>query len=120
MYRRCIGCNNYLEWYHFGCADFKSEKEAKLHSKTYICKTCKQRTNKQYPEAVRHRLWLQGLVEYKRDYDDTKPDGWFSDNHITYLFENIQQSLGESSEENQNFLFMKPIGVQWIKDSVTT
>ena len=58
-------------------------------------------------------------MEYERDYDDTKPDGWFSDNHITYVFENIQQSLGESSDENQHFVFIKPIVVHWIntKDS---
>ena len=119
IYRGCIGCTKCVDWYHFGCAGFSKEKEATTPSKTYTCKTCKQRTNKQYPEAVRHRLWLQGLVEYEKDYDDTNPDVWFSDNHITYVFENIQKSLGETSVENQNFLFIKPTVVYSIntKDS---
>ena len=70
---------------------------------------------KQYSDAVRRRYWLQRLVKYERDFEDSKPGDWFSDNHITYLIENIQQSLGESSEEIQNFLFIKPIVVHWIK-----
>ena len=108
IYRGCIGCTKCVDWYHFGCAGFATEKEALPHSETFKCKTCKQSTNKQYPEAMRNRLWLQRLVEYEKDYDDTKPDGWFSDNHITYVFEDIQHSLGKSSKENRTFLFIKP------------
>ena len=58
-------------------------------------------------------------MEFEKDFEDTKSKGWFSDSHITYLLENIEQSLAGTSEENQNFLFIKPIVVHWIntKDS---
>ena len=74
-----------------------------------ICKTCKKnekKTKKQYTDAVNYRLWLQKLVEFEKDYTDIKPDSWFNDNHMAYLFENLQQFLEESSEENPNTLFI--------------
>ena len=42
------------------------------------------------------------------------PGGWFNDNHIAYPFDNIQQSLLKSSEEDPKFLFIKPTVVHWI------
>ena len=118
IYRTSIGCNKCSDtWFHLKCAGFSSEKEARGHSKSYICKTCKineKKTRKQYTDAVNYRLWLQKLVELEKDYSDIKPDSWFNDNHMAYLFENLQQFLEESSEENPNTLFIKPAVVHWI------
>ena len=103
-----------MEYYHFACAGFSTDKEANQHSDTFICKPCKNSTNKQYSEEIRNRHWLQRLVEYEKDYEDTKPNGWFNDNHITYTFEELQKSLSMSSEDNQTFLFIKPSIAHWI------
>ena len=121
IYRGCIGCFGCKEWFHYGCANFSSEKEARDIGENFRCKTCKKtckikpKTKNQYSDALRCRHWLQRLVEYEKDFEDTKPNGWFDGNHITYLLKNIQQSIVEISEENQNFLYIKPIVVHWIK-----
>ena len=79
----------------------------------------KPKTKNQYPAALRRRHWVQRFVELEKDFEDTKSKGWFNDTHITYLFENIEQSLAGTSEETQNFLFIKPIMIHWLntKDS---
>ena len=46
IHRGCIGCIECEAWVHFGCAGFSSEKEARAHSKTYICKNCQKNKKK--------------------------------------------------------------------------
>ena len=47
------------------------------------------------------------------DNTKIKTDCWLSDNHITYMLEDIQQDVGDNSK----LLFIKPSVVHWLRNS---